>query len=79
MALKRSLSGRGGGCFVTGVNDVDDGRRPERLQVLDEGAGVSAVRVRCVHALGGKVVELLEVGVQHDLLFVRVLERLDPG
>ena len=37
------------------------------------------VCVGTVDALGGEVVELLEVRVHHDLLLVGVLERLRPG
>ena len=40
---------------------------------------VEPVCVGTVDALGGEVVELLEVGVHHDLLLVGVLERLTPG
>ena len=40
---------------------------------------VEPVCVGTVDAFGGEVVELLEVGVHHDLLLVGVLERLTPG
>ena len=52
---------------------------PYLLEVLYERPGVPPVRVGRVDALGGEVVELLEVRVHHDLLLVGVLERLRPG
>lgn len=58
------------------VDDVHDGARPHALQVLQKGASVAAVRVGRVDALGGKVVQLLKVGVQNDLLLVGVFEGL---
>ena len=41
--------------------------------------GVSPVGVGAVNALSAEVVQLLEVGVHHDLLLVSVLERFTPG
>ena len=52
---------------------------PDLLEVLYERPGVPPVRVGRVDALGGEVVELLEVRVHHDFLLVGVLERLRPG
>ena len=52
---------------------------PDLFEVFDERPGVAPVRVGRVDALGGEVVELLEVRVHHDLLLVGVLERLRPG
>ena len=52
------------------------GRVPYLLQIFDVCPGVAAVRVGAVDALRAKVVQLLEVSVHHDLLLVRVLERL---
>ena len=40
---------------------------------------VEPVCIWTVDAFGGEVVELLEVGIHHDLLLVGVLERLTPG
>jgi len=50
--------------------------KPDFLQVFDESSCVAPVRIGRVNALGGEVVQLLEVGVHYDLLLVRVFERL---
>ena len=50
----------------------------EHLQVLHELPRKSARSKGGVNALRGEVVQLLEVGVHHDLLLVGVLEGLDP-
>ena len=47
-----------------------------RSQINPKGEPVC---IGTVDAFGGEVVELLEVGVHHDLLLVGVLERLTPG
>ena len=73
--LHRLLDGQ----VLPGVEHGHDGAGPHALQVLEEGSGVAAVGVGRVDALGGEVVELLEVGVQHDLLLVGVLEGLAAG
>ena len=51
---------------------------PNFLQIFDESSRVASVSVWRINALGWKVVQLLEVGVHHDLLLVGVLERLGP-
>ena len=45
------------------VDDVDDGARPHALQVFQVGPGIAAVCVGRIDALGGKVIQLFEVGV----------------
>ena len=40
---------------------------------------MTPVSIRTVDALRAEVVQLLEVGVHHDLLLVCVLQRLAPG
>ena len=52
---------------------------PYLLQIFDVCPGVAAVRVGTVDTLGAEVVQLLEVGVHHDLLLVCVLQWLAPG
>jgi hypothetical protein len=61
------------------VNDVYDGAGSYGLEVFDESACVASIRVRRVDALGGEVVESLEVGVHDYLLLVCVLERFTAG
>ena len=51
---------------------------PNFLQIFDESSRVASVSVWRINALGWKVVQLLEVGVHHDLLLVGVLKRLGP-
>ena len=57
------------------MNDVNDRAGSNRLKILNKSASVAAIRVRRVDALGGEVVETLEVGVHDNLLLVCVLER----
>lgn len=49
------------------------------LQVLDEVPRKAPGGKGRVHALGGEVVQALEVGVHDDVLLVRVLEGLHAG
>ena len=58
------------------MNDVDDTTRSDRLEVFDEGSSVTAIGVRRVDALSGKIVKLLEVGVHDDLFLISIFERL---
>ena len=58
------------------MDDVDDGRGSDFLQVFDEGARVSAVGVGRVDALGREVVQLFVIRVHDNLFLVSVLERL---
>jgi len=37
---------------LTGVNDVDDAARPDRLQIFDERACIASIGIRRVDALG---------------------------
>lgn len=46
------------------------------LQVFDKVSGKATGGKGCVDALRGEVVQLLEVGIHHDLFLVGVLERL---
>lgn len=49
------------------------------LQILDKISRKAASSKGRIHALCAEVVESLEVGVHHNLLFVGVLEGLDTG
>ena len=49
------------------------------LKILDEVAGIPPGCKGRIHALGGEVVQLLEVGVHHNFFLVGVLEGLDAG
>ena len=60
------------------MDDVDDGRGSDFLQVFDEGARVSAVGVGRVDALGREVVQLFVIRVHDYFFLVSVLERLRP-
>lgn len=58
------------------VDNVDDARGAKTLEILEERSRISAVCIGRVDALGTKVVELLKVGIHHNFLLVRILERL---
>ena len=60
------------------MNDVDDGRGSDFLQVFDEGARVSAIGVGGVDALGREVVQLFVIRIHDYFFLVSVLERLRP-
>lgn len=61
------------------VDDVEDDRGADLLQLLQVDAHVAAVGVRRVDALRAEVEERLETGVEDDLLLVGVLERFAAG
>ena len=77
------------------MNDVNDGGRSDLLNIFYISSRVTSenhqdqsfwflinlkpVSIGAVDALGGEVVELLEVSIHHNLLLVGVLERLAPG
>lgn len=56
-----------------------DGAWSEFLEVFDVGPGVAAVGVGGVFALSGEVIQFAGVRIHHNLLFIGVLERLEPG
>lgn len=57
---------------------VENRARANALHVFQIGAHVAAIGVWRVRALGAKIVELLVVRIQDNLLFVRIFERLCP-
>ena len=71
------------------MNNVNDGGRSYLLNIFYisscitsehenqlQSSGAKPVCIGTVDAFGGEVVELLEVGVHHNLLLIGVLERL---
>ena len=58
------------------MDDINDGRRSNFFQVFDVGSGMASVSIWGIDALGGKIVQLLEVSVHYNFLLVSVLERL---
>lgn len=49
------------------------------LQIFDEVPSKASGSEGCIDALSREVVQLLEVGIHHDLLLVGVLEGLHSG
>ncbi len=63
----------------TRMNNIDDGRWSDLFQVLDECPCVSPVCVWRVDALGGEVIQLLEVSVHHDLFSAKSEARISSN
>ena len=61
-------------CFCCLYN-VNNGLWADSLQILDEIASQTSVRIWRIDAFGGEVVQFLKVGIHHDLLLVGVFER----
>ncbi len=61
------------------MDDVNDRGGAYSFQVLDERPDVAPVGVGRVLALGGEIVQTLEVSVHDDFFLVSVLERLATG
>lgn len=59
-------------------NDVHDAAGSHGFEVLHQLSRRASEGLWRIRALGGEIVQLLVVGVQHDLLLVRIFKRLGP-